>query len=531
MEPQSPSKSKLSVVGWFKLYRIVKCCLFFGFIVAILVICGVILHRFGIIGKGKVYFTVVVDCGSTGTRVNVYQWMTSVVRNGDLPVLLHSYPDELMKKHVWNNGCQYHCIQTEPGLDKFVGNYSQVKASLEPLIHWAEGLVPREIRGSTPIFVLATAGLRRIPLEESKSVLDDVECVVKEHSFKWKRDWIKVLSGREEAYYGWVALNYKMGYLKNASRLPTLGLLDLGGSSLQVVVETDDIRDDNHLLVSKIGPAEHQLMAYSLPAFGLNQAFDRSVNQVKLLEKDDSSEVKHPCLGSMYVSNYSCSSCSGPDSLVHLIGDPNWERCKILAHGAAMNSSISDWSDQEVLSSCRRNSANEGKNALNLFIGTNPGVRYHALSGFFVIYTMLNLTAKANLTNIWDKAEHLCSSTWADPSNVSRSQYCFKVLYLASLIDKGLCLGSADIIFGPGDISWTLGASLVKGEHIWKTGSGLTTSQYLELVSSPIFLFIILSVLLLVVYYSQIKLPMPRKRTDIVGLPLPSYTQSNHRPL
>ncbi|KAH9612171.1 hypothetical protein KSS87_018101 [Heliosperma pusillum] len=557
MEPQTPSKSKLSVVGWFKFCRIVKCCLFIGFIVAVSVICGVILHGFGIIGKGKVYFTVVVDCGSTGTRVNVYQWMSSFARNGDLPILLHSFPDELMKKHVWNNGCQYHCIQTEPGLDKFVGNYSQVKASLEPLIHWAEGLVPREKRGGTPIFILATAGLRRIQLVESKSVLDDVERVVKEHSFKWKRDWIRVLSGREEAYYGWVALNYKTGYLNNASRLTTLGLLDLGGSSLQIVVETDDIRDDNHHLVSKIGPAEHQLMAYSLPAFGLNQAFDRSVNQVKLLEKDDSSEVKHPCLGSMYVSNYSCSSCSGSDSSVHLIGDPNWERCKILARGAALNSSISDWSEPEVLSSCRRNLADEGeytmtgiyfgimhklcivvlhppkrKNALNLGICTNPGVRYHALSGFFVIYTMLNLTAKANLTNIWDKAEHLCSSTWADPINVSRSQYCFKVLYLASLIDDGLCLGDADIIFGPGDISWTLGASLVKGKDLWKTGSGITitTLQYMEVISSPTFLFIVLSVLLLVVYYSQIKLPPPRKRTGVVGLPLPSHTQSNHRP-
>ncbi|KAL9243133.1 hypothetical protein vseg_017059 [Gypsophila vaccaria] len=526
MEPQSPSKSKLAVVGWFKLYRIVKFCLVF---VTISIILGVMLHGFGVIGGVKEYFTVVVDCGSTGTRVNVYQWRTSDVRNGNLPLLLHSFPDELVKKHVWNDGCRYHCVQTEPGLDKSVGNYTQVRASLEPLIHWAEGVIPRDRHGDTPIFVLATAGLRRLSQRDAKSVLDDVELVVKEHSFAWRRGWIKVLSGREEAYYGWVALNYKMGYFRNASRSPTLGLLDLGGSSLQVVAETDEIGDGSHLLVSKIGAVEHRLMAYSLPAFGLNQAFDRSVNLVKLLQKDDSSEVRHPCLSSMYATNYSCGSCVRPDSLVRLIGDPDWEKCRTLAHGTATNSSISVWSES-FLSSCRQNSIDEGKNALNLSIGTNPRVRYHALSGFFAVYSMLNLTAKANMTKLREKAGHLCSSKWADESNVSSSQYCFKVLYLASLIDDGLCLGDADITFGPGDISWALGAALVKGEHIWKTGTVLTTLQYVEVVSSPVFLFIILSVLLFAVYYCQIKLPMARKRADVVGPSLPSYTQSNHRP-
>ncbi|KAK9669470.1 hypothetical protein RND81_13G132700 [Saponaria officinalis] len=526
MEPQSPSKSKLSVVGWFKLYRILKFCLVF---ITILVIFAVFLHGFGIVWRVKVYFTVVVDCGSTGTRVNVYQWRTNVVKTGDLPVLLHSFPDEMMKKNVWNNGCRYHCIQTEPGLDKFVGNYTQVKASLEPLIHWAEGVIPRDRHGDTPIFVLATAGLRRVSLEDAKSVLDDVENVVKEHSLMWKREWIKVLSGREEAYYGWVALNYKMGYLKNVSRLPTLGLLDLGGSSLQVVVETDNVRDGSHLLVSKIGPVEHRLMAYSLPAFGLNQAFDRSVNLVKLVEKDDSFEVRHPCLSSTYVSNYSCSSCIGRELSVRLMGEPDWEKCKRLAHSTATNSSISDLSES-FLSSCQRNSRNEGTNALNLSIGTNPSERYHALSGFFAVYSMLNLTAKANVTKIREKAEHLCSSTWADQSNVAGSQYCFKILYLASLIDDGLCLGDNDIVFGPGDISWALGAALVKGEHIWKSGNVLSTLQYAEIISSPIFLFVILSFLLFAVYHCQIKLPMARKRTDVVGVSLPSYTQSNHRP-
>uniref|UniRef100_A0A803PA89 Uncharacterized protein n=1 Tax=Cannabis sativa TaxID=3483 RepID=A0A803PA89_CANSA len=97
-------------------------------------------------------------------------------------------------------------MQTEPGLDKFVDNSSGVRESLVPLITWEVKIVPCQRHKDTPIFVLATAGLRR--------------------------SWIRVLSGKEEAYYGWVALNYKMEISRNQSMSPTLELLDLGGSSL-----------------------------------------------------------------------------------------------------------------------------------------------------------------------------------------------------------------------------------------------------------------------------------------------------------
>lgn len=536
MEPQSPSKKKISILGSFKSHITVKFCLIF---LAILLVSVGILCGYGLFGKSLPYFTVVVDCGSTGTRVNVYEWGINGGRNGDLPNLLHSYPNESAKNGLWKNGCEYHCMQTEPGLDKFVGNYSGVRTSLVPLLRWAERMIPNERHEDTPVFVLATAGLRRLVVEDGKTVLEDVERVVKEHSFKWRRDWIRVLSGREEAYYGWVALNYKLGYLNKSTMLPTLGLLDLGGSSLQVVTEVDEAREDSHLLVSKLGLVEHQLMAYSLPAFGLNKAFERTIAMLKSVrsrENADGSNVRHPCLSSNFLGNYTCTSCSEPELLLRLVGVPNWEKCKILTQAAAMNLSISDWSETRINSSCWRRSPHEGKNTLNVAFNTKTGMQYHALSGFFAVYKMLNLTGKANLTKIWETAQHLCSSTWEDEGNVSGGQYCFKVLYLTSLIEDGLCLGNADIIFGPGDISWTLGASLVEGKYMWRTTVGsrtlITTPLSREVLSSPIFLFIILVVLVFIVYHSQIKLPMPRKRSSVVGPPAPltSFMHSKHRP-
>ena len=61
----------------------------------------------------------VVDCGGTGTRVNVYEWMVGVkgISKGNLPVLLHSYPDNATRSSsLWKSYCEYHCMQTEPGL-------------------------------------------------------------------------------------------------------------------------------------------------------------------------------------------------------------------------------------------------------------------------------------------------------------------------------------------------------------------------------------------------------------------------------
>ncbi|XP_059657916.1 probable apyrase 7 isoform X2 [Cornus florida] len=548
MEPRSPSKFKLPMMGFQN--RALRIGIIVLVMVLLLSVCVYVVLRPGntqFVLK-RSYFTVVVDCGSTGTRVNVIEWMIEGgISSHELPILVHSYPDNSTSSKLQKDGCQYHCLQTEPGLDKFVGNSSGVRASLEPLIIWAEQRVPSERHGETSIFVLATAGLRRLPREDAKRVLEDAEAVVKEHAFMYRKNWIRVLSGKEEAYYGWVALNYKMGTFKNSSRLqPTLGLLDLGGSSLQVVAETDELKEDEHFLRSKIGSFEHQILAYSLPAFGLNEAFDRTVVMLShspaLREVAGGTfEISHPCLGFGLVQNYTCHGCFGPSSYasenssrqvpknesnsVFLVGDPNWEQCKLIARAAAINSSNSDWSQLADGPNCKA-----GIEIVNLMAVTHPIARFHALSGFFAVYNLLNVSPRANLTKIWEKGQQLCTRSWVDSSSIPGNknytgQYCFKVSYLASLIEDALCLSDKEIIFGPGDVSWTLGAALVEGEFLWLSSAAAQTNilTLKNTIPSPIFLFILLLGLLLIVYHCQVRLPMPGKKVAADGVSLPCY--------
>lgn len=564
MEPRSPSKLKLSVSGFTQYRWVLKIC------VTVIVILLLVLGIYHTVKPGKVfdvlrrrssYFTVVVDCGSTGTRVDVYEWFIGGVSSigKDLPVLVHSYPDNSNRRPLGKDGCQYHCMQTEPGLDKFFGNYSGVKASLEPLIRWAEQQIPYEKHKETPILILATAGLRHLSIEDGKRVLEDAEAVVKEHSFMYRKSWIRVLSGKEEAYYGWAALNFKMGSLENSTSLSSLGLLDLGGSSLQVVMEIDGSREDEHFVRSKIGSVEHQVLAYSLPAFGLNEAFDRTVVMLSQVQNTrdiggGTFELRHPCLSSGFVQNYSCNGCFRPytshlenseqiwdnhSSSVVLVGDPNLEQCKGLARAAAVNSSSSDWSHQTIGSNHEAHLSFSGSSLPDLTAVPLPSVHFHALSGFFVVYNTLNLSTRANMTKIWERGQQLCSSSSDDTISISEhrkytGQYCFRVLYMVSLIEDALGLGDAEIYFGPGDISWTLGAALVEGNHLRVNTTDyqakISTKQIWNVVSSPIFLFVLLLCLVFIINRSQIKLPMPGRKCTAAGTSLPSYIYPKRRP-
>lgn len=566
MDPKSPSKVKTSSAGFGRYRGALK----IGVVIVLagslllLLLSGWHLGWKSVVSRdpGRSYFTVVVDCGSTGTRVNVYEWMLRGANESELPVLVNSYPDSLIKNQTSNSSCQYHCLQTEPGLDRFIGNASGVRAALEPLINWAKKWVPEERHPETLIFVLATAGLRRMAVKDATRVLDDVEAVVREHAFVYKRSWIRVLHGKEEAFYGWVALNYKMGRLGNQSRLSTLGLLDLGGSSLQVAMEVHDSVNHEQLVRLKVGSIEHRVLAYSFPAFGLRAAFERTLVMLTqnetLRQRDGNYILSHPCLNPNYVQNYTCYNCHAVNttdeiflgstkqkaefSIMNVIGDPNWEECRMLARAAAANSSYLKHSSAVVGKSRKEDVFyHNGGDWQNITGVALPDMAFHALSGFFAVYTKLRLSSRANFTRLLEKGHRLCSESWINSSHITEhgnygGQFCFQVPYLASLIDEALHVGDRDIIIGPGDISWTLGASLVEGKfirlHPFKAETALSSFRIGRVgsIPSPVLLFVLLICLGAFVYRRQIKLPMPRKK-GAAGISLPLCNPRRQRSL
>lgn len=121
---------------------------------------------------------------------------------------MHLYPENSTKNQFRKGSCEYHCLQTEPGLDKFVGNASGVEASPESIIDWSEQWVPNAIHRETPVFVLAIVGLQWVGKVDTEGFTGCRVCSAGSRiCAQEKLD--KCVEWRKEAYYGWVALVYQ----------------------------------------------------------------------------------------------------------------------------------------------------------------------------------------------------------------------------------------------------------------------------------------------------------------------------------
>ncbi|CAA0837901.1 Probable apyrase 7 [Striga hermonthica] len=457
----------------------VLCLLLF----ACLCLGSVILYANWTSGSSNYY--VVLDCGSTGTRVYVYQASINDRKDDRFPILVKSLPESFKSKSGSQIGRAYNRMETEPGFDKLVHNTSGMRKVIKPLIKWAEKQIPKKSHKSTSLFLYATAGVRRLPPADSNWLLDNAWSILKTSHFMCKREWVKTITGMEEAYYGWISLNYHTGVLGSIPRMETYGALDLGGSSLQVTFENNLSSHEESSLKLSIGSVNNQLSAYSLSGYGLNDAFDKSVahllknlphiNNADLLT--GRTEIEHPCLHTGYKEQYSCSQCSSvglkdgnspsegksinekgkkPGVSVKLIGNPKWDECTALAKVAV---NLSEWSNLEPGLDCELQPCALAENL------PRPKGQFYAMSGFYVVYRFFNLTPVASLDDVLEKGREFCGKNWdvARKSVVAQpfiEQYCFRAPYIALLLREGLHISDSNVIVGSGSITWTLGVAL-----------------------------------------------------------------------
>ena len=104
----------------------------------------------GIVADTRKY-AVVLDAGSTGSRVHVFRF--DVEPTGDLVLLDDTFE------------------QLKPGLSSFASEPEQGAASLRPLLEVAMRTVPEAARASTTVEVRATAGLRMLPGAQAENLL------------------------------------------------------------------------------------------------------------------------------------------------------------------------------------------------------------------------------------------------------------------------------------------------------------------------------------------------------------------------
>ena len=325
------------------------------------------------------HFGIVIDAGSSGSRIHIYSWIdrahlqqttSPFDLRGALPTIEPgvesgaSNSGDWTKKtdpgmlpttvwiHAFSSTHPTEQLNSPPlsfvlGIAEFKDRPEDVGEHLEPLLDHALHIIPESQIANTPIYLLATAGLRLVQDDVREKILANSCQYIKEnYSFALGacKDHIKNISGQEEGIYGWVAINYLMGgfdkggvkMIKTAgseqhdssdsdslppnydnedgedasassSHRHTLGFLDMGGASTQIAFEPSPKASEEHandLTAVSLRTLDGEMMQYNVfvttfLGYGSNQARRRYVKDYLLppgTEHEPETLIDDPCL-------------------------------------------------------------------------------------------------------------------------------------------------------------------------------------------------------------------------------------------
>ncbi|KAK9840645.1 hypothetical protein WJX81_006647 [Elliptochloris bilobata] len=490
--------------GDFAAWQRAACAVIVGLVIGVLL-------SWSALPRQSADYVLVIDSGSTGTRIYAYTWRERasrlpLVQAVSIHVARHKVP-----RRAAGDKRVYERLETEPGLDRFVDDAEGVRErALAPLLEWAEAVVPRRQWARTPLFLFGTAGLRRLPAERQAVVLADVRRALHGSHFRFEDAWARVISGADEGVFGWIALNYLAGRLMAAKPAPhaigglsgsPLSALGPGVSAAAHVAsahgatsaeaifsggkgpDTPMDRAPGEVTAAEVDAAEagwETLGALDLGGSSLEVTFmplgrpsaEAEANVTIMgvrypLFTHALLEVAHPCLHAGYGKPYLRMELEGAGPTpepprVRLVGRPDWEACAALA-GGLVNASAGCAQPPCALGSPQPPSLGH----------------FHALTGFFVVYHFFGLHASAGLDELEAAGRAHCAMDWASLLRVRGGEthmdhYCFRAPYVAALLRDGLGVPGERVTVGSGREAWTLGAALAEGGRSELAGRSLT---------------------------------------------------------
>lgn len=178
-------------------------------------------------------YVVMIDAGSSGSRVYVYQYKLPFQLDDNNQVLPNADASADILHVAVAEDVNHHPIvrKQEPGLSSFGSNPGQAFTSIEPLLSFAAENIPQALHARTPIYIMATAGLRLLSEQQRNAILDNVRAGLKEWSDRGvfsftSPDQADMITGEQEGLYGWVALNYIQNRFGDLHRTYPTGGLD-----------------------------------------------------------------------------------------------------------------------------------------------------------------------------------------------------------------------------------------------------------------------------------------------------------------
>ena len=142
-------------------------------------------------------YVIVLDAGSTGTRLHVYKFRTTT-DNVNTVVLKNEVFKEL-----------------KPGLSSFADQIFKAEEQIDSLLKLANHEISHFKHRSTPLVLRATAGLRLLDETKQKLLLNSVANTFNKYGFYRPPMDIAVMNETEEGIDAWLTLVYLKGILEN----------------------------------------------------------------------------------------------------------------------------------------------------------------------------------------------------------------------------------------------------------------------------------------------------------------------------
>ncbi|KAI2473552.1 nucleoside phosphatase family-domain-containing protein [Annulohypoxylon bovei var. microspora] len=282
---------------------------------------------------------VILDAGSSGTRLHIYRWLDSAKAVKDASYEeLHSLPN-IVTKDKWTK-------KIRPGISTFGEHPEDVGPDhLQELVERALDIIPDDKHADTPVFVMATAGMRLLPPTQQRAVITETCSYFRANTRFSLPDCdthIQVIPGETEGLYGWIAANYLLGGFDDpeghahGKNHHTYGFLDMGGASAQIAFAPNATVAEEHGNDLKLlrmrslngAPKEFKVFTSTWLGFGVNQARQRYVKAlVDEFLINGEHEVPDPCLPRGLRTNEKGETIKGTSKELELVGTGEFDEC------------------------------------------------------------------------------------------------------------------------------------------------------------------------------------------------------------
>lgn len=443
-----------------------------------------------------------IDAGSSGSRMHVYEFRPRVLRGRKetseaVAGKKLSYPGTDSR---WTD-------RLKPGIAAFASLpeeelFPALVLYLQPLMQFAETILhsKNESFGEYPIYLKGTAGMRMLnPIDRARVInaCRDIFSNSTYSRFKFDKDYARVISGEEEAIYGWAGANFVLGsLLKSSEGIGTVmnpeltyGTLELGGASSQIAFYQSNEDIMANLFKLHIGQGKHwNVYAHSFLYFGINEAWNRMGAYVATIGtgvSDIPSKVQNPCLAGGISTNFESTiyfseghetfqiGADGNKQVYQtkLINDSptgDYDGCSAIVTNL-IHKNYNTWCNFAHHGDCSFNGVYQPK----LPSQSESFGEFLALSEYYDVFNFLNIPNRSSLQTLQNSTMNLCAMSGEDLNKFNNGRLdsddllkmCFNSVFAFQLLYSGFGfqmddnITAADVVNGQ-KVGWALGSML-----------------------------------------------------------------------